>query len=91
LAAEVAEAGRIVELSLVQTEVRVVLVLEHSLELLVQELQVKEITEVVALVTVLMGRVMAVVVEVLTQQDKLVQEQHQDQVLLETVVTELHG
>jgi hypothetical protein len=91
LAAEVAEAGRIVELILVQTEVRVVLVLEHSLELLVQELQVKEITEVVALVTVLMGRVMAVVVEVLTQQDKLVQEQHQDQVLLETVVTELHG
>jgi hypothetical protein len=91
LAAEVAEAGRIVELSLVQMEVRVVLVLEHSLELLVQELQVKEITEVVALVTVLMGLVMAVVVEVLTQQDKLVQEQHQDQVLLETVVTELHG
>jgi hypothetical protein len=91
LAAEVAVAELVLELSLVQTEVQEVPGRVLSPELLVQELQVKAITEAVALVTVLMGQVMAVAVVVQVQQDKPLQEHRKEQVLQETVATELHG
>jgi hypothetical protein len=91
LAVAVVAAGLVLELNLVKMVVQEGLGLEHFLELLEQELQVKATMVAVGQVTVLMGLAMVVVAEAQLQQDKPLQEHRKEQVLQETVATELHG